>query len=157
MRTSVMKGFSFGLTSAIITTLGLIVGLNSSTHSRAVIIGGILVIAIADALSDSLGIHISEEAERKHSTREIWESTAATFISKFFFALTFILPIMMLPLGAAIAVSVAWGLSLIAVFSFMIGRRETDKPYKVAAEHLAIAIVVIIVTHIVGDMAAAFI
>ena len=90
MKLSIRKGFSFGLTSGIITTLGLIVGLHSSTHSAIVIIGGILVIAIADALSDALGIHISEESEKKHSTKEIWESTFATFLSKFVFALTFI-------------------------------------------------------------------
>jgi hypothetical protein len=71
MKASIKKGFSFGLTSSIITTLGLIVGLHSSTHSKLIIVGGILIIAVADALSDALGIHISEEAENKHSVREI--------------------------------------------------------------------------------------
>ncbi|MCK5112976.1 MAG: hypothetical protein KAQ84_05480, partial [Thermoplasmatales archaeon] len=73
-------GFSFGLTSGIITTLGLIVGLHSGTHSRIVIIGGIITIAIADAFSDSVGIHISEESEGKHNSREIWESTISTLL-----------------------------------------------------------------------------
>ena len=85
MRLSIRKGFSFGLTSGIITTLGLIVGLHSGTHSNIVIIGGILVIAIADAMSDALGVHVSEESENKHSTKEIWESTVSTFLSKFVF------------------------------------------------------------------------
>jgi len=60
MRHSITTGFSFGLTSGVITTLGLLVGLNSGTHSKLVVIGGILTIAIADAFSDALGIHISE-------------------------------------------------------------------------------------------------
>ncbi len=81
MKISIRKGFSFGLTSGIITTLGLIVGLHSSTHSAAVVISGILIIAIVDALSDAIGIHISEESEIKHSTKEIWESTITTFSS----------------------------------------------------------------------------
>jgi len=71
MMLSIRKGFSFGLTSGIITTLGLIVGLHSGTHSALVIIGGILVIAVADAMSDALGIHVSEEFENKHSAKEI--------------------------------------------------------------------------------------
>jgi len=50
LRHSVETGLSFGLTSGIITTLGLMVGLHSGTHSRLVVIGGILTIAIADAL-----------------------------------------------------------------------------------------------------------
>ena len=54
---------SFGLTSGIITTLGLIVGLHSGTHSKLAVIGGILTIAMADAFSDALGIHVSEESE----------------------------------------------------------------------------------------------
>ena len=79
MRHSIQVGFSFGLTSGIITTLGIIVGLNSGTHSQLAVIGGILTIAIADSLSDAMGIHISEEAENKHSSKEVWESTFATF------------------------------------------------------------------------------
>ena len=47
MKRSVKAGFSFGLTSGVITTLGLMVGLHSSTHSKLVVIGGILTIAIA--------------------------------------------------------------------------------------------------------------
>ena len=75
MKHSLKVGFSFGLTSGIITTLGLLTGLDSSTNSKLVVIGGVLTIAIADAFSDVLGIHISEESENKHTSREIWEST----------------------------------------------------------------------------------
>ncbi len=41
MRHSLKTGLSFGLTSGIITTIGLMVGLNSGTHSKLVVIGGI--------------------------------------------------------------------------------------------------------------------
>ena len=67
MKDSLRTGISFGLTSGIITTLGLMVGLHSGTHSRVIVIGGILTIAIADAFSDALGIHISEESKNVHS------------------------------------------------------------------------------------------
>jgi VIT1/CCC1 family predicted Fe2+/Mn2+ transporter len=157
MRLSIRKGFGFGLTSGIITTLGLMVGLNSSTHSALVVIGGIIVIAVADALSDSLGIHISEESENKHTQREIWESTLATFLSKLVFALTFIIPVLLLPLSLAIIVSVIWGLSLLGVFSYFIARMGGIKPYRVVTEHLAIAVLVIVVTHYIGEFVGTFI
>ena len=67
MKHSVKTGFTFGLTSGIITTLGLMVGLHSGTHSPRAVIGGILTIAIADAFSDALGIHLSEESRNIHS------------------------------------------------------------------------------------------
>lgn len=156
IRHTLKTGFSFGLTSGIITTLGLIVGLNSGTHSRLAVIGGILTIAIADAFSDALGIHVSEESENKHTTVEIWESTFATFFTKFFFALTFIIPILLLKLSAAIVASVVWGLSILALFSYFIAKEQKTTPWKVIAEHLLIAVVVIITTHFVGEWISSF-
>jgi VIT1/CCC1 family predicted Fe2+/Mn2+ transporter len=154
MRHSFKVGFSFGLVSGIITTLGLIVGLHSSTHSRIFVIGGILVIAIADALSDAIGIHISEEAENKHSHGEIWESTLSTFLSKFVFALTFLVPIFIFELNTAIIVCIIWGLLLITVFSVYLARSQKAKASQIVLEHVALAIVVITLTHFVGDWVA---
>jgi VIT1/CCC1 family predicted Fe2+/Mn2+ transporter len=151
MKHSLKIGFSFGLTSGIITTLGLMVGLHSGTHSKLVVIGGILTIAIADAFSDALGIHMSEESENKHTTREIWESTISTFLSKFACALIFIVPLLLFQLSTAIIVSVICGLSLLGVFSFYLAKEQKTKPWKMVIEHLIIALVVIVITHYVGD------
>ena len=150
MRHSLKTGFSFGLTSGIITTLGLIVGLHSGTHSRIVIIGGIITIAIADAFSDSIGIHICEESEGKHNTREIWESTISTLLSKFTFSISFVIPILFLSLSTAIIISLAWGFSLIGIFSYYTAKLRKSKPWKSILEHLAIALLVIVITHYVG-------
>ena len=152
MKISIRKGLGFGLTSGIITTLGLIVGLNSGTHSKTIILGGILVIAVADAFSDSLGIHISEESGRKTiKTKEIWESTISTFIFKLIFASSFIIPILLFQLKTAIIISIIWGLFLLAVFSFYIAKQKNLNPTKAIAEHLIIAILVIIITNFVGS------
>jgi len=150
-------GFSFGLTSGIITTLGLMVGLNAGTHSKAIVLGGILTIAIADALSDALGIHISEETEKKHNNKEIWKATLSTFSSKFIFALTFIIPILLFSLQTAIIVSVIWGFLLLSLFSYYIAKDRKVPPYKIILEHLLIAAFVVIITHLVGDFIRTFI
>ncbi len=42
----VRTGLFFGATSGVITTLGLMIGLNAGTHSLAAVLGGILVIAV---------------------------------------------------------------------------------------------------------------
>lgn len=148
---SIKTGLSFGLTSAIITTLGLMVGLNSGTHLRLAVIGGVLTIAIADAFSDALGIHVSEEAENKHTAREIWESTIATFLAKFIFASTFVVPLLLFDdLSTAIIVNVVWGMSLLCIFSFYIAKNQGIKPFGVIMEHLVIALAVIVITYYVG-------
>jgi VIT1/CCC1 family predicted Fe2+/Mn2+ transporter len=149
MNISVRKGFSFGLTTAIITTLALIVGLNASTASVAVMISGILIIAIADALSDSLGMHISEEASEK-SEKEVRESTLSTFFAKFLVGATFVVPIVLLPLQTAVVVSIAWGLLLITVLSFFIARRDRKNPAWTIGEHVGLTLFIIFLTHNIG-------
>jgi VIT1/CCC1 family predicted Fe2+/Mn2+ transporter len=150
MKHSIKTGLSFGLTSAVITTLGLMVGIYSGTHSRVAVIGAILTIAIADAFSDALGIHIAEESENKHTPKEIWEATFSTFLSKFLFAMTFVLPVLFLRLNTAIIISILWGLFLLSLFSFYLAKEQKTKPWKVIFEHLLIAIVVITATYYVG-------
>lgn len=144
-------GFSFGITSAVITTLGLIVGLNSSTHSVLVVIEGILMIAVADAFSDALGIHVSEESENKHTKKEIWESTFSTFFFKFIFALTFILPFLIFDLSTGVVASVIWGFLLLAIFSYKIAKEQKRSPWNIVMEHLIITLIVVVITNYVGS------
>jgi len=152
MKHSTKIGLCFGLTSAIITTLGLMVGLHSGTHSKLIVLGGILTIAIADAFSDALGIHVSEEAENVHTKKEIWLSTISTFSAKFLFALTFVIPILLFELSTAIVISVIWGLFMLGVLSLTISKEKKENPWESVSEHLIIALVVIVITHYVGDL-----
>lgn len=156
IKQSFETGLSFGLTSGVITTLGLVVGLHSGSNSKAVIMGGILVIAVADAFSDALGIHVSEESDEERSQREVWESTISAFLSKFIVALTFIIPILLFSLPTAIIIEILWGLFLIGLFSFYIAKQKGEKSYKTVSEHIIIAILVIIITHYVGVLVATF-
>lgn len=145
---------AFGMTSGVITTTGLMVGLHAGTHSRVAVIGGILTIAIADAFSDALGIHISEESDRSHTTRQVWASTLSAFASKLLLALTFLVPVLLLDLSTAMLVSAAWCLAVLTGMSFVIARSQGEGPLRVIAEHLAIAVIVIIATHFAGRLIA---
>ena len=151
MRPSLRTGFTFGLTSGVITTLGLMVGLHAGTHSKAVVLGGILTIAVADSLSDAMGIHLSEESKNTGSTIHVWESTIATFLAKLFIALSFVIPVVVAPLSTAIVLSVLWGILLMTVLSFSLARTQQIAPWKVIAEHLLIALCVVTLSHYVGD------
>lgn len=151
MKNSFKTGIAFGLTSGAITTLGLMVGLHAGTHSRLAVIGGILTIAIADAFSDALGIHISKESENAYTNKQVWASTVSTFLSKFLFALTFLIPVFLLDLPMAILVSLIWGISILAFLSYLIAKAQQEKPWKVIFEHLGIAVVVIAITHMAGS------
>ena len=156
MKHSLKVGYSFGVTSALITTLGLMVGLYSGTSSKMIVIGGILTIAIADAFSDSLGIHISEEGEGKHTKKQIWESTFSAFFFKFIFTIIFVIPVLLFPLKMAIIFSVFVGFFLLGLFSFRLAKSQKRKPCKIVLEHLFIALVVIVITYYVGYFVSRF-
>ncbi|MBU3923537.1 MAG: hypothetical protein KJ592_01325 [Nanoarchaeota archaeon] len=154
MRQSIKTGISFGLTSGIITTLGVMIGLDTGTNLRIAVIGGILTVAIADAFSDALGIHISEESSKKNSHKSIWEATIATFFTKLIIALSFLIPIFLFDLATAIKINIAWGILLIASFNYYIAKARKEKPLTIISEHLAITIIVIITTFFLGKFIA---
>ena len=150
MKDSLRTGIFFGLTSAVITTLGLMVGLHSGTHSKMVVLAGILTIAIADAFSDALGIHVSEEADHSRTSKEVWAATIVTFLTKCLFALTFAVPVMLFSLSVAVIVSLLWGLLILTVLSYVIAKSQGEPPWKIIGEHLIIAILVLVITNWVG-------
>lgn len=154
LKQSLRTGLSFGLTSGVITTLGLIVGLHSGTGSALAVIGGVITIAVADAFSDALGIHIAEESAAGRSTLAVWEATFATLLSKAAIALTFLVPLLLLELGTAILAAIGWGLGLIALLSWHLARNRGEPAWRVIGEHLLIAVVVIVATHYIGDWVA---
>jgi VIT1/CCC1 family predicted Fe2+/Mn2+ transporter len=150
MRQSLVKGGSFGLTSGVITTMGLLVGLHSGTHSRIAIVGGIATIAVADAFSEAFGMHVSQESDPRATTAQIWLAAGATFATKFVFAVSFLVPVLLLDLTAATFVGVAWGCSLLIVISYWMARKNDTPPWKSIFEHLVIATLVITANHFVG-------
>lgn len=152
MKDSIKRGFSFGLTTGVVTTLGMIMGLNASTNSLLAILGGIIIIAIADALSDAFGVHMSEEFANGKDQKSVWEATLSTFLFKFVIALTFIIPFLLFTLDIAIIVCIIYGLLLIGIFSYYLGKSQKINKKKVVLEHLGIAIFVIIATHLVGNL-----
>ncbi len=143
-------GLYFGATSGVITTIGLIAGLHAGTRSLTAVLGGILVIAFADAMSDALGIHLAEEADPDATQAHIWEATISTFLTKFVFSLSFAVPLLMLPLLEAVIASVIWGMFVITVLSFFIARAQKASPLLIIGEHVTIAIVVVVLSHFIG-------
>ncbi len=150
MRPSFVQGASFGLTSAIITTLGLMVGLHSGTHSRLAVVGGIVTIAIADAFSDAFGMHVSQEARGDNGVAGLWLTAVSVLVTKFLLAMTFLVPVLLLDLTTATLVSVGWGFSLLGAASYAIARRQGTQPWKAVGEHFLIGSLVVVVNHFVG-------
>jgi len=143
-------GIFFGATSGVITTIGLMVGLQSGTQSVTAVIGGVAVIAVSDSMSDALGIHLAQEADPESTRAHIWAATLWAFLSKFVVAISFLLPLLLLPLDQAVLVGVLWGLMVVTVMSYFLARMQHTSAWRAVGEHVSIALVVIALSHYVG-------
>lgn len=154
-----ITGISFGLTSAVITSLGMIVGLYSATSSKLAVVAGIIIMAIADGLSDATGLHMAEEAEvekgkAKHTPKEIWLTTLFTFLSVCGFSLTFAVPILIFPLKIAVFLAIGWGILLLILLNFYTAKIKKESPIKLISEHILLALFVIIISYLIGNLIA---
>jgi VIT1/CCC1 family predicted Fe2+/Mn2+ transporter len=60
-------------------------------------------------------------------------------------------PVFLFELSTAIMISVIWGLLALTFLSYIITSGEKENAWKVIMEHLVIALIVISITHYVGD------
>jgi vacuolar iron transporter family protein len=141
--------FSFGATSAIITNLGIITGLDTLSNPKLSIIGALLVIALADNLSDSFGIHIYQESEHL-SKKEVWLSTLTNFFTRLFVSSTFIALIVLLPIKVAAVCSIIWGLLILTVMTYAIAKQRKMSPYSAIFAHTIVAVFVVASSHFIG-------
>jgi vacuolar iron transporter family protein len=143
--------FSFGATSSTVTSLGIIFGLLTSGNPKAGVIGSLLVIAVADNIADSLGIHIYREstATKKENTRMF---TISNFLTRFGITLTFVAFFAFLPLDYAAVACTIIGMSILVFLSYLIGVQTKTSVTKEILVHLGIAIPVIIISHFLGQL-----
>jgi VIT1/CCC1 family predicted Fe2+/Mn2+ transporter len=153
VKKSYKTGISFGLVSGVLTTLGLLIGLGVGTQSKEVIIGGILTIAVADALSDAFGVHLSQESTGENSKKQIWESTISTFLSKFLLALTFLIPVLVFDIKTARIIDIIWGFVVIISISFLssiLNRVEKKELISAVLEHVLLFIFTVTLSYLIG-------
>jgi vacuolar iron transporter family protein len=142
--------FSFGATSSTVTSLGIVFGLLTSGNPKASVIGALLVIAIADNIADSLGIHIYREATTttKENTRMF---TISNFITRFGITLTFVAFFIVLPIDFAVIACTILGLGILVFLSYIIGVQHKTSTLREVAIHVGIAIPVIVISHFLGQ------
>jgi vacuolar iron transporter family protein len=143
--------FSMGATAAIITSMGLVAGLNQRNGAKISIITGLLVIAIADNVSDSLGIHIYKESEGA-SKQDIRSTTYGNFSVRLILAFTFVAIVMLFSSRTAFIVSSIWGLVWLAILSHLIAKKRKTRPVREIAWHLVVALAVIAGSRLIGDL-----
>jgi VIT1/CCC1 family predicted Fe2+/Mn2+ transporter len=149
-----LRHYSFGSTAAIVTSVGLIVGAGAVTISRATIVSALLIVAVADNISDSLSIHVYQESENLEG-RGAFRATVANFVSRLFVALSFVSIVLFLPMGTATIIAVAWGVLLLGALSFLLARARSVSPVREILKHIGVAVAVVAVSRALGSWISA--
>jgi len=146
-----LNKYSIGGTAAIITSMGLIAGLGHSNNAKAVIISGLLIIAVADNIADSLSIHIYKESEGADK-KEIKSTTYGNFIVRLLVVLTFVAIVALSSVNLAIVYASIWGLVLLTFLSYSIAQAKKTKPSIEIIWHLVVAVLVIVGSKLLGNL-----
>ena len=149
------KNYIFGSTAAIITNISLIVGLETARSGKGPILGGLLTIALADNISDSLGIHMYKETEGATARLTVL-ATVLNFTARLLISFSFIAIVLMCSTDQSIPVAIIWGFALISSGSYWIARRNKENVFLETLKHLLVALVVIILSHSVGHLIAVY-
>jgi hypothetical protein len=144
-----LKRISFGGTAAIVTNMALIIGLQTAAANKVSILTSLLVIAIADNLSDSLSIHVYQESEHLES-RAAFFVTVSNFFARFGVSLTFILLVLALPLSMVPMACTFWGLFLLGTLTYFLARERKVGVASEVFKHIAAAFGVILAAKIIG-------
>jgi len=138
-----------GGTAAIITSMGLIAGLNYGEHAKVSVLGGLLIIAIADNISDSFGIHVYKESETSDE-KEVFSITIGNFLVRLLLSLSFVLLVILLPTNLVFYIATLWGLFLLTILSYYISKVKKASRLKEILLHLLVAILVVIASKYIG-------
>lgn len=133
---------SFGGTAAIVTSTGLILGMEAAASARAQMVSALLIFALADNLTDSLSMHAYQEAEQLEG-REALRSTAANFVARLLIALSFVGLVLYVPRSALPALVAIWGLVLLSALTYGLARARGVSPGAEIGKHVVIAAIVL--------------
>jgi uncharacterized membrane protein YbjE (DUF340 family) len=101
-----------------------------------------------------VGIHLYKETEGL-GQRLSFLSTALNFISRLMVSLSFIGIVVGFSMSQAIVVAIFWGLLLLILLSFLITRSNKENSILEIVKHVLVAIVVIILSRIIGGLITA--
>ncbi len=146
--------YAFGISSAVLTTLGIIVGLNAATASRMAVIAGIVGVAVADSCSDALGMYAAKRSERGVTARAALRGALATLLGKALFTMSFIVPFLFLDFIPALVASLVWGGVLLAFVNVQIAFVQQAPIVRTVARNIFFAIAIVALSYYAGTLVA---
>ena len=146
-----LRKITFGMTSAIVTGIAAVGTLFSNPNGKMIVIPSLLVFAIADNIADTFGIHIYQDSELLKG-KQVWMGTVFNYAVRLAISLFFIMLLLVFPLYLASILCIVIGFFLLTAVSYIIAKQKKINPIPMIVEHVGLAIVVLIVSTIVGNI-----
>jgi predicted membrane protein (TIGR00267 family) len=162
-----MEGIAFGLADGTILCLGLTIGVAKATsNTNLVIISGIIG-GIANAFGNSIGLFMSQSAERGlqihetvehgvstriHSKMEVLTSSVLSFMATIVALIILLFPFAFLNMTDAVLTTFSFGTILSFILGNYVGKLSGENPYKTGLKYAVLAIVGAVISFLVGDL-----
>lgn len=145
MRVRDIQGITFGVMDAVITLLGVIMGLSVS-NNKDIILAGVLVTGIADSFANAAGMFALRSTSRgKHGN-----TASYCFLSTLGITILLFIPIWILPLDTSLYISVTLGLFSLVIIGYTASKVSKRNPYKLIPQYLMIGMVVSFIAYVIG-------
>lgn len=147
------QGFTFGIMEGTILLMGLMLGL-SVTGNRAITVLALLVTALADALANASGFHVSQETEKHHDKKEVLASTIYCFLATFFVMAVLATPILFFEnFSNAIIVSSTAAIIILGALGAFVAKQRNESMLRLALKYIFMGILAAVVCYFLGEFA----
>jgi len=146
-----LENITYGAVSAVMTGLAIIIGLSTTVGAKTNIVVALMIIAIADNISDSFGIHFQEESQLLPKEK-VRNTTLLNFVSRFVTTAILIIFVLIFSMNLAMILAIVFCLVVIIILSYLISKRQKTNPYKAITSHLATAIALMIASYILREI-----
>jgi vacuolar iron transporter family protein len=107
----------------------------------------LVLIAIADNIADSFGIHVYQESQSK-SPKQVRRTTFNNFATRLIVVAVYAMIILFTSISLAVILSIIFSALIIIVLSYFIAKHQKVKPFVAIAQHTALAAIIIIASFI---------
>jgi len=144
------QGIAFGIMEGTILIWGLMLGL-SVTQNRGITVIALLVTALADALANAAGLHVSQESEGHHDEKEVMKSTIYCFAATFLVMAFLAVPIILFEsYSSAIMTSSALSVIILGALGYFVAKKRKETVWKISLEYILMGVGVAIVSYALG-------
>ena len=151
-----LPAVSFGAASAIVTSMGMIIGFGAASISKPTIVAGLLIVGLADNVTDSLSIHIYQESERLEQ-RAAFRATIGNFATRLIISLSFIGLVFSFSGTNMLLACLLWGVLLLASLTWFVAKSRNANVWTEVLKHLAVAAAVIAASLATGTFISAYV